>query len=189
MAPKQKITKENILKAAFEITRKEGFENVNARSLAKEMGCSTQPIFSRYNNMTELKKEIHSYVGSYFNEYAFEMMKDENAFRQLGLAFINFAKNESNLFKLLFMSEMMGLKDFEDMYIDEDNVEVAKGLATKLGISLKEAKRLYVKVWIFNHGIASMIATKSIILQDGESEKMMDEAYEAFVLQYKYRED
>ncbi len=182
MAPKQKITKEMILKAALTITKREGFENVNARSLAKEIGCSTQPIFSRYSNMEELGKEFHIYVGNYFNEYAYEKMKGENPFHELGLAFINFA---SNLFKFLFMTEMMGLKDFEDMYTDEDNVEVANSLSEKLKISLENAKKLYIKIWIFNHGIASMLATKSLILKRGEAEKMMSEAYDAFVSQAK----
>lgn len=185
MAPKQKITKEMILKAAFEITKNNGFENVNARSLAKEIGCSTQPIFSRYNNMAELGTEFHAYVANYFNEYAYEKMKSQNPIRDLGLAFINFAKNESNLFKLLFMTEMMGLKDFDDMYTDEDNIEVAKSLSKSLELPIEEAKKLYVKVWIFNHGIASMLATNSLVLAKGEAEKMMDEAFNAFVAQAK----
>ena len=45
MAPRQKITKEMILEATFRLTREHGFEQVNARSLAAELGCSTQPIF------------------------------------------------------------------------------------------------------------------------------------------------
>lgn len=190
MAPKQKITNEMILEAAFKITRRSGFESVNARSLAKEIGCSTQPIFSRYENMVVLKKEFHVYLGNYFNQYAFEKMKDENPIRQLGLAYINFAKDESNLFRLLFMSEMLGLNRFEDMYEDLDNLEIAKTLSKKLEISLKQAKKLYLKVWIFNHGIAALIATMSINLVDGEVEKMMDDGYEAFVNQAKlYKED
>ena len=185
MAPKQKITKEMILEAAFKITKESGFESVNARSLAKVIGCSTQPIFSRYATMTELKKEFHGYVGNYFNEYALNKMQGENAFHELGLAYINFAKYDSNLFKLLFMSELMGLNQFADMFTDEENLEVAKGLSLRLGISLELAKNLYMKVWIFNHGIASMVATKSITLPVGEAEKMMEDVYVAFVAQAK----
>lgn len=185
MAPKQKITKEMILEAAFNITKENGFESVNARSLATKIGCSTQPIFSRYASMIDLKKDFHVYVGNYFNEYAFSKMQGDNAIRELGLAYINFGKNNSNLFKLLFMSELMGLNEFSDMFGDEDNVEVARVLSENIGISLEVAKNLYMKIWIFNHGIAVMAATKSINLQDGEAEKMMDDAYEAFVLQAK----
>ncbi len=185
MAPKKKITNEMILEAAFNITRELGFESVNARSLAKSIGCSTQPIFSRYENMNVLNKEFHLYVGNYFNQYAFEMMKGENPIRQLGLAYINFAKDESNLFRLLFMSEMMELNRFEDMFNDDDNLEVANTISEKLSIRVENAKNLYMKIWIFNHGIASLIATKSINLGDGEAEKMMNDGYEAFVMQAK----
>lgn len=185
MAPKQKITKEMILEAAFKITRDSGFENVNARSIASVIGCSTQPIFSRYENMNDLKNELHVYAGNYFNEYALGKMQGENAFQNLGIAYVNFAKNDSNLFRLLFMSELMGLNDFSDMYSDADNVEVAIGLSKNLGISLEDAQKLYMKVWIFNHGIASMVATKSIKLRDGEAEKMMSDAYLAFYSQVK----
>lgn len=181
MAPKLKITKDMILEAAFKITRENGFENVNARSIAGVIGCSTQPIFSRYENMTDLKNELHGYAGNYFNEYALGKMIGEKAFFNLGVAYVNFAKNDSNLFKLLFMSELMGLNDFSDMYSDEDNVEVAITLSKNLGISIEDAKQLYMKVWIFNHGIASMVATKSINLRDGEAERMMSDAYLAFL--------
>lgn len=189
MAPKQKITKEMILEAAFELTKEYGFESVNARSLATKIGCSTQPIFSRYATMTDLKKDFHGYVGNYFNEYAFSKMQGDNSIRELGLAYINFGKNESNLFKLLFMSELMGLNEFSDMFGDEDNLEVARVLSENIGISLEVAKNLYMEIWIFNHGIAAMAATKSINLQDGEAEKMMDDAYLAFVSQAKINQE
>ena len=189
MAPKQKITKEMILEAAFSITQEFGFESVNARSLATKIGCSTQPIFSRYATMTDLKKDFHGYVGNYFNEYAFSKMQGDNSIRELGLAYVNFGKNNSNLFKLLFMSELMGLNEFSDMFGDEDNLEVARILSENIGISLEVAKNLYMKIWIFNHGIAAMAATKSINLQDGEAEKMMDDAYVAFVSQAKLNQE
>ena len=56
MPPKAKITKEMILNTVLEITRKTGFETVNARSIASRLQCSTRPIFTCYKNMDELKK-------------------------------------------------------------------------------------------------------------------------------------
>lgn len=47
-----------ILKAVLNITRRTGFEAVNARSIAHELQCSTRPIFTCYENMEELKKRI-----------------------------------------------------------------------------------------------------------------------------------
>jgi AcrR family transcriptional regulator len=187
MPPKQKITKEMILEAAFKITREEGFEAVNARSLAKAIGCSTQPIFSQYAAMTDLKKEFFSYLTNYYNEYALGRVQGKNFSGDLGLAYIDFAKNDGNLFQVLFMSELVGMNGFSDV-MWEGNVEVAQAMSKRLGINLESAKNLLMKTWIFMHGIASMIATKSIKLADGEAEKMLKEARAAFLEQEKAKE-
>lgn len=185
MPPRQKITKEMILKAAFEITKDKGFDSVNSRSLAKVIGCSTQPIFSHYASMADLKKDFHGYLGKYFDEYALSRAQGENFSHEIGRAYISFARNESNLFQVLFMSECFGLNGFSDMFADEGNLEAAKIASRKLGIGLEAAKNLYMKTWIFLHGIASLIATKSITLSDEEIEKMHGEAYAAFLTQVK----
>lgn len=184
MPPKQKITKDMIFKATFQITKEKGFESVNARSLAKVIGCSTQPIYSHYATMTDLKKEFYQYLGKYYDEYVLSRAKGESFFREIGYAYIDFARNESNLFQLLFMSECFGLNGFSDMF-GEGNLEVAKIVSKNLGISLEAAKNLFMKIWIFLHGIASLIATKSINLSDEEAKKLQKEAYEAFLAQIK----
>ena len=46
--PKQTVDKNEILKIALEMTRENGFEYVNARSVAKRMGYSVQPIYSYF---------------------------------------------------------------------------------------------------------------------------------------------
>jgi hypothetical protein len=135
--------------------------------------------------MTDLKKDFHGYLGKYFDEYALSRAQGENFSHEIGQAYIAFARNESNLFQVLFMSESFGLNGFSDMFADEGNLEAAIALSKKLGISLDAGKNLYMKTWIFLHGIASLIATKSITLSDEEVEKMHSEAYEAFLAQVK----
>lgn len=56
--PKQRITKEMIVDAAFHIARRSGMENVLVKSIADEMGCSVQPIYSYCKNMNGLREEI-----------------------------------------------------------------------------------------------------------------------------------
>ena len=38
--------------------RTDGFSSVNARSVAKRLGCSTQPIYVCFKNMQELKSAL-----------------------------------------------------------------------------------------------------------------------------------
>lgn len=188
MPPKQKITKDMILEAAFQITREKGFDSINARNIAKAIGCSTQPIFSHYETMGDLKKDFHGYLGRYFDEYALSRVKGENFSHEIGQAYVSFARNESNLFKVLFMSEYFELSGFSDMFSDEGNLEAARGVSLRLGISLEDGKELYMKTWIFLHGIASLIATKSINPSEEETERMHTKAYEAFLAQIKKQE-
>ena len=54
MAPKVKITKQDIIDKALEIVRESGDSGINARSIAAALGCSTQPIFSNFNSMEEM---------------------------------------------------------------------------------------------------------------------------------------
>ena len=54
----RKVSKEQIIDAAVEVLRDDGFSAINARSVAKKLGCSTQPIYFSFKNMDELKAEL-----------------------------------------------------------------------------------------------------------------------------------
>ena len=58
MAPKVKITKEEIVRAAVEIVRKHGAQEINARTVAAELNCSTQPVFSNFATMEALRLAV-----------------------------------------------------------------------------------------------------------------------------------
>ena len=58
MPPKVRVTREDILRTAFEILRHEGASALNARSIATALDCSTQPIFSNFSSMEELLKAV-----------------------------------------------------------------------------------------------------------------------------------
>ena len=47
----RKVSKEQIIDAAVEVLRDDGFSAINARSVAKKLGCSTQPIYFSFKNM------------------------------------------------------------------------------------------------------------------------------------------
>lgn len=50
-----KFLKEDIIEAASAVVKKEGLSAINARRVAKELGCSVQPIFYQFENMEDLK--------------------------------------------------------------------------------------------------------------------------------------
>ena len=56
MAPKVKITGEDIVKAAVELVRVRGEKAINAREIAAALNCSTQPIFTNFATCFSDKK-------------------------------------------------------------------------------------------------------------------------------------
>ena len=51
MPPKQKVTRDGIIEAAFRIARTQGVERISARSVAEELGCSTQPVLYHFSTV------------------------------------------------------------------------------------------------------------------------------------------
>ena len=58
MPAAKKISRDRILDAAVQVLRDGGFFAINARSVARKLGCSTQPIYLSFRNMDELKAAL-----------------------------------------------------------------------------------------------------------------------------------
>ena len=78
MPPKPMTNKEEILSAAISLVREQGMENVNARSIASKLNCSTKPLFRIYENMDSLKQDVITQLNLYYNMFMEARMSDEN---------------------------------------------------------------------------------------------------------------
>ena len=92
MPPTAKVTREIILSAALDITRREGFDAVNARSLAARLGCSTRPIFTCYENMEAVKADFLEYAFAFYEQRATAWGEGEDPFLALPLTYLRFAR-------------------------------------------------------------------------------------------------
>ena len=89
MPPKTRITKELIIEKSFEITKSEGIENLNARYLAKQLNCSTMPIFKVFNDMNELKFELKKKIDAYYNDFILAHLDKNNYLYTMSFAYID----------------------------------------------------------------------------------------------------
>ncbi|MBO5474785.1 MAG: TetR/AcrR family transcriptional regulator [Lachnospiraceae bacterium] len=180
MARKETITKNDILNAAFEMAREEGISQVSARTLAARAGCSTQPIFRVYKNMEELGEELFARAIEFFGTYyeAFPK-KNDTPFVNLGLAYIHFAQEEQQLFRLLFLSENRHGKSLYDM-LNGKTGAVVKEINNAKFYGCKSPSEMFMKMWIFIHGAACMSLTDDYDLQEEDTIKLLEECYSAF---------
>lgn len=185
MPPIPKFNKEDILNCAYEIVKNEGFENLNARKIAKVLGCSVQPIFHNFTSMEELSKEVYQSIYCKYQEYMISgKEKEDNPYKQMGLSYIKFASDYPEFFKIIFMQKTnLNANDFvlADS-IGNDVIETGKRIT---GLSYEEQKKFHVSVWIFTHGIACLVATKTIQFTDSEIEELLSKTVKEMLIGYK----
>ncbi len=158
MPPKQKITKESMIEAALTLIREQGEDALNARALAGKLACSTQPIFSNYESMEELKKDVIAAAHEIYRGYLTQEMTSGEypVYKASGMGYIRFAKEECRLFQLLFM------RDRRQEVPDDNDEELQQSVSIiqhNLGLSKEDATLLHLEMWVSVHGIAAMLAT------------------------------
>ena len=105
MARKTQVSKEMILQAALKMLIRDGYSAINIKTLSKEIGCSTQPLVWHFEGMAGLRKALAEYALNYANEKMRPCARNGmDAFAGVGMAYINLAFDEPNLFKYLYMS-------------------------------------------------------------------------------------
>ena len=181
MARKEQITKEVILKGAFELLKEQGIENVTARKLATHIGCSTQPIFRVYENMESLRNDLFNMARDYYDNFCLNHKKESAVpFVDLGMCYIQFAKQELNLFKLLFLSSHDEDNTMYDLINGKENGFVIKELKRIHNLKMDRAQMLFMKIFIFIHGMACMTTNGEFDLSKEETVQFLTEIIENF---------
>lgn len=184
MPPKAKITKQMILNTALDLTRETGFETVNARSIAGKLQCSTRPIFTCYENMDALKKDFLAFAYEYYEWYVeyYRNRVNISPCLVLPLSYIEFAREETHLFKLLFVNDMdLDMTEAKDFYKEADNEKRAEEFSEIIGIGLEKAKVIFLDLFLYTHGIAVLTATKKLTLDRKSAEKRVVNILSLFI--------
>lgn len=180
MPPKAKFSKEEMIEAALNIVRTDGFDALTSRELGTRLGSSARPIFTVFQNMDEVQQAvIESAKTLYKEEYVKKGLKSEPPFKGVGTQYILFSVNEPKLFQLLFMTEHAQIPDLSGVLplIEESYQEILLSIQEDYGINELLAERLYRHLWIYTHGIATLCATKMCRFTDIEISSMITEVF------------
>ena len=184
MAPKAKISRQDIIDAALGIVEMHGKEELNARSLAIALGTSTQPIFSNFKSMGEVQEEVARMATDIYLDYINKTVESGlyPAYKASGMAYIRFAKEKRELFKLVFMDSAG-----KHSYTVYD--EIINAMANTIGISYDEACEIHLRMWVFVHGIATMLATEYVDFTYEYASGMISDIYNGLVEKRKKSSD
>ena len=185
MPPKFMFTKKEIAAAALNIVRSAGMSGLTARALAAELGCSVKPIFGLFRSMEEVQQEVLTAANELYQSAIQSGMSSGKypPYKASGMAYIGFAREERELFKLLFMRDRSGERIEEDRESIRPLLEL---IQKNLGVSEDDAYLFHLEMWVYVHGIATMIATSYLDWDDEFVSKVLTDAYVG--LKYRYQE-
>ena len=184
MPPKVKTTKEDILNTAFAIVREQGAQALNARTVAAVLGCSTQPVFSNFATMEELKTAVAQEAEALYQTYLRRETDsgEHPPYKAGGMAYIRFAKEEHELFKLLYMCDRSG----EDIPSQPHSfTQMTDIVRSHMGMDADTANLFHLEMWAYVHGIAAMFATGFLDLNWDLVSKMLTDVYLGLRKQYE----
>lgn len=178
-----KVTKDMILNAAFEIARKEGIEKISNRELAKKLKCSIRPIYYQFENVEEMQKELYLKIEKYFYQFLMDNLVDDiPKYKQIGLHYIKFAQKEKKLFQILFMDELGLSPNAFILKSGKDYEDIEKLIRISTNLSDEDIKDFHAKMWIFTHGIATLVANNTIHLEEEQIKELLSSEFQALML-------
>lgn len=177
MPPIVRYTRDTVLSAAFDLVRRKGLDALNARAVAQELGSSTQPIFRLVSGMDELRAGVIDLARDCMADYLSNAMtRSENHYLNLGINYVLFARDETELFKILFIQDLSRNIQF---FIPDELISIVQETT---GLDAQHARRLHQWLWIFTHGLAVCVANKASIIEEGQLPDILKGAYEAALL-------
>ena len=188
MARKTQISKEIILEAAFQMLLREGYATISITSLAKEIGCSTQPIAWHFGNMDGLRTELLEYCLMFLKDrYTVDGENVSSVLEEIALRYVELAYDYPNLYKYLYMSEQDGkrMAAIAQSLRAENRDKIIQMLEKEHNISSELADKYLLNMQLYVHGIASFMVTKVSFSSKEVMMKMIHDASEAFLKQLK----
>lgn len=181
--PKQRVTREAVVEAAFDLARRSGMEAVLVKDVAQALGCSVQPIYSYCGSMEGLRRAVEERTVQFVREYAAARRDPADPFRSTGLAYLELAREEPRLYRIFFLRRQEAVSSLDDLYRREATPEMAAGLAQALGIGLEQAKALHLHMILHSMGLGFLLASGAKLGE--EAGEQLVSAYEIFLSKMK----
>lgn len=183
MPRKFMFTREEIISAALKLIRKGGMPALTARALGAELGTSSRPVFGLFKNMEEVQREVVKAADAMYQGYLKEDMASGKypPYKASGMAYIRFAREERELFKLLFMRDRSGERVEDSREEIRPLLEIIK---RQLGLGEEDAYCFHIEMWIYVHGIATMLATSYLEWDEAFISRVLTDGYEGMKARY-----
>ena len=182
MPPRIRISKGMIVNAAVEIIRQDGYESINARTVAARLHCSTQPVMYHFATIENLKRAAYAQADHQHSEYIMDTPPERDPVLGIGLNYIRYAVEEPQLFRFLFQSGYAEENNLLDMIDSEELKPILAVMQEETGLDLKKTRNVFLTVALFAHGYASIIANNALDYDEALIAAHLERAWDGAVI-------
>ena len=180
----RKVSKDEIIDAAVEVLRDGGFSAVNARSVARKLGCSTQPIYFSFQSMDELKAALSERAIRMHTRRVRDSLRahegNDSRYSSYGMGFVKFAAEEKQLFRWLYL-EGHQLGPYQNDVLLPEIIAV---IVEEFGYGEEVARRFHQDMTYFTYGLAILANTGHLHLTEPELREAFHREFRALTAIY-----
>ena len=177
MPPKPKFTREQIIAVGLDLVRERGLEGLTAREVGARLGASARPIFTVFENMEELTREVCTAAAKRIDAYA-ERASIYNPM---------FAREEPKLFQLILMRENKNVTTSDALFenLGPAAKEAIASMQAQYALNPDAARMLFEQIWIFTYGVSALCATGMCRFTDEELSEMITREFSGILSQIR----
>ncbi len=181
----RKASREQIIDAAVEVLRDDGFSAINARSVAKKLGCSTQPIYFSFKNMGELKAALTERAIELHTQRVRDSLRahagNDSRYSSYGMGFVKFAAEEKQLFRWLYLESEEQPGAYQSDVLTKEVIGV---IVDEFGYAEDAARRFHQDMIYFTYGLAILANTDHLHLTETELREAFRREFRALIAIY-----
>lgn len=184
MSALKKVTRNGILDAAEAVLCDGGFSAINARSVAKKLGCSTQPIYASFRNMKELKAALTERAIEKHTARVRDALRahegNDTRYSSYGMGFVRFAAQEKQLFRWLYL-EGGQTGDYRGDVLFSQIIDT---IVDEYGYDAETARKFHTDMMYFSYGLAILANTGHLSLSETELREAFRREFSALTSVY-----
>lgn len=184
MGRKTQITRERILETALNMLLRDGYGAITVKTLAAEIGCSTQPILWHFDNMALFRREFYEYcIGCAKSQFALWNGSLDDLLAETARGYIALACRMPNLFRFVFAEsreDCAHSATVQKLQLD-NTAKIIELLCREKGLTEQQAADFLMNFEFYIHGIASYTASGFVNYPECEILAMANRAKDAFL--------
>jgi hypothetical protein len=133
--------------------------------------------------MAKLNEELRKAVFDIYNGYISKGLEVDPPFKNAGMQYIRFAKEEPALFKFLFMTKSGDVVEHSLSKNEKNYEKIVCALMDSQKIAREDAERIYEHLSVYTYGIAMLFVQKTGIYTIDDVERMISDLFYALKAQ------